>query len=76
MTGLEFVRDEYQKAYWLVDAQLTYRAPGDRFTLGVYGRNLFDVTTIANSGPTAFTIYTSAALNPPRTYGVRASVKF
>ncbi|GHC83815.1 hypothetical protein GCM10019060_03570 [Novosphingobium pokkalii] len=76
LTGLEFVRDEYQKAYWLVDAQLTYRAPGDRFTLGVYGRNLFDATTIANSGPTAFTIYTSAALNPPRTYGVRASVKF
>lgn len=32
-----------QKAYQLVDASLIYAAPNKRWTLGVYGKNLFDV---------------------------------
>jgi iron complex outermembrane receptor protein len=32
-----------QGAYQLVDASLIYSAPGKRWTLGVYGKNLFDV---------------------------------
>lgn len=32
-----------QKAYQLVDASLIYHAPGNRWSLGVFGKNLFDV---------------------------------
>ena len=32
-----------QDAYQLVDASLVYAAPGKRWTLGLYGKNLFDV---------------------------------
>ncbi len=31
-----------QKAYQLFDASLVYHAPGNRFTIGVYGKNLTD----------------------------------
>jgi iron complex outermembrane receptor protein len=31
-----------QPAYWLFDASLVYHAPGGRWTLGVYGKNLAD----------------------------------
>lgn len=32
-----------QKAYQLVDASIVYHAPGKRWSLGVFGKNLFDV---------------------------------
>ena len=31
-----------QPAYQLVDASLVYHAPGERWTIGLYGKNLFD----------------------------------
>ena len=76
LTGLEFLPSEYQSAYWQVDAQLAYMPPGDRYTVALYCNNLFDKTTVANSFPTPFSVFTSASLRPPRTFGVRVSGKF
>ena len=76
LTGLEFLPSEYQKAYWQLDAQLAYTLPGDRVTVAAFGNNLTNATTIANSFPTPFALFTSASLRPPRTYGVRVSASF
>ncbi|MDE2561307.1 MAG: TonB-dependent receptor [Sphingomonadales bacterium] len=46
-----------QKAYQTVDASLVYHAPGNRWSLGVFGKNLFDVR-YKTSG------YTFMAANP------------
>jgi iron complex outermembrane receptor protein len=40
-----------QPAYQLIDAGVTYRAPGDRFTLGVYGKNLTNERYITSGYP-------------------------
>lgn len=42
-----------QPAYGLLDARLTYRFPGDRFSIAVWGRNLTDETYIAGSALSA-----------------------
>lgn len=31
-----------QKGYALIDASIVYKAPGDRWSIGVFGKNLFD----------------------------------
>lgn len=76
LTGLEFTPIEYQESYWQVDAQLAYTAPDKRYTIAAYINNAFNKTVIGNTFPVPFTFYTSGSLRPPRTYGVRAGVKF
>lgn len=46
-----------QDGYALVDASIIYKAPGDRWTIGLYGKNLFD-KEYKTSG------YTFVAVNP------------
>lgn len=76
LTGLEFTPIEYQKAYWTADAQVTYTAPGGRYTIGAFVNNAFDKTVLALASPVPFTSYYAGALRPPRTFGVRAGVRF
>lgn len=76
LTGLEFLPNEYQPAYWLVDGDVTYAFAGDRITITGYLNNAFNKTVIANSGPVPFSFYTATSLRPPRTYGARLGVKF
>ena len=40
-----------QKAYQLFDASLVYHAPGNRFTLGVYGKNLTNKKYVTSGYP-------------------------
>jgi len=72
---------ERQKAYTLVDANVTWRSTDRRFSVQLFGRNLGDETVISNDGlqsntigegfgPDNYTYY------PPRTYGVRVGVDF
>jgi iron complex outermembrane receptor protein len=56
-----------QPAYALLDASLVYRAPGGRWTLGVYGKNLADkryktsgYTYVAGNATTGALTYTGA----------------
>lgn len=76
LTGLEFLPNEYQPAYWLVDGDVTYAFAGDRITITGYLNNAFNKTVVANSGPVPFSFYTATSLRPPRTYGARLAVKF
>ena len=72
---------ERQKAYTLVDANVTWRSPDGRFTVEVFGRNLGDEDVISNDGLQSNTIGMgfapdNLAYYPPRTYGVRLGVDF
>lgn len=63
------------QATYLVDALLTYHAPDDKYTVGLWGKNLLDKRYIA-------TVYDSPGYMgltgyvPPRQYGVSVSVNF
>ncbi|WP_139139380.1 TonB-dependent receptor [Sphingobium phenoxybenzoativorans] len=64
-----------QKAYALVDAEIAWHLPDDRVTLSLFGQNLTDkyykAYGDANGG-----LFNLVIDGRPRTYGVRATVKF
>jgi len=76
LSGLEFLSLEYQPAYWLADAAVTWYAPERRYFIGAFVNNMFDETVISGTFPTPFSSMIAGALRPPRTYGIRAGVKF
>lgn len=70
-----------QKAYTLVDANVTWRAPGGRYSVEAFVRNAGDENIISNDGLQSNTIGNGFGLDnytyyPPRTYGVRVGVDF
>jgi iron complex outermembrane receptor protein len=76
LTGLEFLPIEVQKGYWMSDASITYSAPGDRYFISAYVSNIEDKTVIGNTFPPPLGNFVVGSVRPPRTYGVRAGVKF
>ncbi|NLR70579.1 TonB-dependent receptor [Novosphingobium sp. ERN07] len=62
-----------QPGYSKTDASITYNAPNDRFYIAGFVENLEDNLVVTGAGVGAF-----GAINfsDPRTYGVRAGVKF
>jgi iron complex outermembrane recepter protein len=76
-SGFELLPLMKQKGYWTSDASLTYNAPEDRYFVTAFVRNIEDDTPIAASvAVTQTSNYIAASLRPPRTYGLRAGVKF
>ncbi len=63
-----------QESYSVVNAQITWTDPNDRFYIGVFGNNLFD-EEYSNFG-LASELGTFIAAAPPMTYGVKAGLKF
>lgn len=76
LTGLEFLPIEVQKSYWMSDASITYAAPDDRFFVTAFVNNIEDETVLGNTFPPPLSRFVVGSLRPPRTYGVRAGVKF
>lgn len=74
--GLEYLPVENQPGYWLVDGGITWFAPQRRYFVGAFINNMFDQTVKSQIFPTPGTAFFSATIRPPRTYGVRAGVKF
>lgn len=57
-----------QKSYTLLGASMTYRLPGDRFSIMLWGKNLTNETyleSVTSGGRNSRVGY-----NPPRTYGI------
>ena len=76
--GIEYLASELARPYATVDADLTYHAPEERFTISAFVRNLGNKPFYSNAtlqplsgGSLLFT-----TINAPRTYGLRASVNF
>jgi iron complex outermembrane receptor protein len=78
LTALDFLPDEYQPSYWTGDFQLTYHSPSDHWTIGAYANNIGNATIIGQSYLVTYSAVPtlSSILRPPRTYGVRAGVRF
>jgi iron complex outermembrane receptor protein len=64
----------YQPAYDLVNGSISWTAPGDRFTVSLWGRNLTNAV-VANA-LLASALGNLSEYKPPRTYGVSVGVKF
>lgn len=68
-------RGTEQEAYFKTDASVTYYSADDRWSLGLWVRNIEDeavlaATTTGQTGP-----YGDAFIEPPRTYGARFTFK-
>jgi iron complex outermembrane receptor protein len=82
ITGLNYIEPEQvADAYTRTDASLTYNAPGAAWTVSVYVQNIENRDVIVQTLPgRSYSRITgglfAATLMPPRTYGVRANLKF
>jgi iron complex outermembrane receptor protein len=73
----------YQRDYITTNVNITYSAPGDRWYVGAFVRNLENVVAMNNNGeqfnsyqPAGGTNLYFATLNPPRTFGITAGLRF
>jgi iron complex outermembrane receptor protein len=62
--------------YTLVDANILFTSPDERYTLNLWGKNLTDEFVWAGSYAVASTRTIGGTVLPPRTYGVTAGVRF
>jgi iron complex outermembrane receptor protein len=73
----EFTHDDFsfQESFTKTDINVSYNAPGDRWSIGAYVRNIEDEATYYSSvaGPDAAL---PTFIDAPRTYGVRVEAKF
>jgi iron complex outermembrane receptor protein len=78
LVGLEFLSQEVQGSYWWTDLDLGYHADKERWSVTGYVENLADKTVmnVVTPQPLAGEAILSAALRPPRTYGVRLTARF
>jgi iron complex outermembrane receptor protein len=70
-----------QPAIWKTDVSLTYRAPEDRFSVSIWGRNLERTATYSSFTPNPLAnavqpYYSNVYIDAPRTYGVRFGMSF
>lgn len=78
-TSTSFVANSRAKPYATWGATLTYNAPDDAWFIGGYVRNITNATVYTGGGGDQspfVTGFVSSTIGAPRTYGVRAGVKF
>ena len=71
-------RDARQEAFAMANASVTYRSPDERWSVAVWGKNIFDKYALANTIVTAplYGFVSVGSLRPPRTYGVTLGIDF
>lgn len=71
-------RDAEQDGYINVNLNATYHSPDDRWTAGVWVKNLTNEYVIANNivNAATYAFPRTGSLMPPRTYGATVGVKF
>lgn len=75
--GFEYVDNQKADAYATFDANLTYNAPDDRWSVSAYIRNITEEAVYTGGSVQAFApplVY--ATIAPPRTFGVRLKYNF
>ena len=76
LVGLDFLQQQQQAGYWLVDASLTLGTVANRYSVGVFGQNVTDQTIVSNTFVVPFSTFGVGVLRPPRTFGARVSAGF
>ena len=74
--GVDFIPDGRAKGYGKLDASLTYRPSGNRFSVTGFVRNITDAAIYSDGARNPFSPLFYAAIQPPRTYGARFGVTF
>ncbi len=69
-------RGTRQPAYFKSDASVTYYAGGERWSAGLWIRNIENEAVLAATTTGQFGPYANAFLEPPRTYGARFTFAF
>ena len=64
----------YTKGYTLVNLQAAWTDPSDKFTISVYGNNVFNSRYLLTNSGSTFGSYRQ--FNEPRTYGTRLKYAF
>jgi len=73
----EFVENARADAYALFNASLTYYAPGDRFSVQAFVRNIGNTAVYTGTQQYPFIAnYNGHDIAPPRTWGARVRAKF
>lgn len=72
------VRNMSQESVLRLNAAITLKSPGERWSLTAYGKNLTDETIVANNiiASILWGLPLIGSLEPPRTYGVRIGYQF
>lgn len=71
-----YLPEHQQDSYTRSDASLTYQAPGKSWSLGAFVNNIEDKAVLTMAGTFSLMRVDYVNLQPPRTYGVRATVNF
>jgi iron complex outermembrane recepter protein len=65
-----------QEPYVLLNAQLTYRSPDERWTISAWMRNITNEAVYNDARRYGSTSFAGADIRPPRTFGVRGTFSF
>jgi iron complex outermembrane receptor protein len=76
LVGLDFIPQEQQPGYWILDASLTVANGDNRHSVGLFGQNLTKRTVMSNTFVVPFSSFAVGVLRPPRTLGVRVTERF
>lgn len=61
--------------YWILNARLSWSSPGDRFQAQLFAENITNKLYAYSRVAAATGAYVSGQFSPPRTYGIRLSMK-
>ena len=76
LMGLDFLPEQHQAGYWMVDVSLSFATAADRYLVTLFGHNLTDETVVSNTFVVPFSTFTVGSLRPPRTFGLRVGMRF
>ncbi|QTH21668.1 TonB-dependent receptor [Rhizorhabdus wittichii] len=71
-----YLPEHKQDSYTRTDLSLTYMAPGKHWSLGAFVNNIEDKAVLTVAGTFSLARVDYVNLQPPRTYGLRATVNF
>jgi iron complex outermembrane recepter protein len=74
--GEEYFAGQYQKSYMMSDASLTWAAKGQGLSLTAYINNIENEAVAQGSSLNGTIRAALNTLRPPRTYGIRANIRF
>ena len=74
--GLEYIENERNPGFVRLNADLTYNSPNDRFSITAFIRNITNREIRINGSQGFAPTLVFSQVDPPRTYGVRATVRF